>query len=92
MRINSIPPKDLYCQYIYMRDKAVPQTKNTTEPDKVELSTEAKSFSAALKAAKESIEKQSAFEANRVEEIKQQIADHTYSVPGHKVAQKMLGE
>ena len=92
MRINSIPPQNLYCQYIYVKDKAADPPKYTSGTDKVELTKEAKSFSAALKAVKESIDTQNLSETKKIEKIKQQITDGTYNVSGYKVAEKMLDD
>ena len=48
--------------------------------DKVELTGEAKTFSTALKAAKDAIETRTPEEQRRVEEVAKKIADGTYSV------------
>jgi len=91
MRINSIPPKELYYQYVTVREKpAAVQPYQAT--DKVELTSEAKTFSAAFKAAKEAMETRSPAELNRIEQVKQQVRDATYSVSGFSVAEKMLGK
>jgi anti-sigma28 factor (negative regulator of flagellin synthesis) len=91
MRIDSIPPKELLSQYIHVREKVAVESP-APSIDKAELTSEAKTFSAALKAAKEAIETRTPEEQGRVEKVAQQIADGTYSVPGEKVAQKMFGK
>lgn len=91
MRINSISPKELLNQYNRVRGKVVadPPASST---DQAELTTEAKTFSAALKAAREAIETRTPEELSRIDEVAKQIADGTYSVPGDKVAQKIFGK
>lgn len=90
MRISSIPPKDLYYQYIHIRDRLQTPSAVVSGTDKVELTSGAKTFSQALLAAKELIS--GADKSSRAEELKQQIANGAYSVPGYKVAEKILGE
>lgn len=89
MRIDSIPPKELLNRYIHVREKVAfePPVSRT---DEAELTTEAKTFSAALKAARESMER-TPEELSRIEEVAKKVADGTYSVPGDKVAQKIFG-
>lgn len=60
--------------------------------DKVELSQTAKSFSSALKAAKEAFSQTDVSRSQKIASLKQQIENNTYSVPAMKVAEKMLGE
>lgn len=92
MRINSIPPKELYYQYVHVKEKAAPVASQNLTSDKVELTSNAKTFSAALKAAKDSMDVRTPSETNRIEEIRQQIKSGTYSVPGYKIAEKMLSK
>lgn len=92
MRINSIPPKELYYQYVHVKDKGAPVVSQNLTADKVELTSDAKMFSAALKAAKDTIDVRSPEQSNRIEEIRQQINNGTYSVSGYKVAEKILGK
>lgn len=92
VRINSIPPKELYYQYVHVKEKAAPVVSQNLTSDKVELTSDAKTFSVALKAAKDSIDVRTPVETNRIEQIRQQIKNGTYSVPGFKVAEKMLGK
>ncbi len=91
MRIDSIPPKELLNQYIHVRERA-PMDEPVYSTDKAELTSEAKTFSAALKAAKDAIEVRSPEEQKHIDEVAQQIARGTYSVPGEKVAEKILGK
>ena len=53
MRINSIPPKEIYSQYMVARDIQPVAATRTMGADHVEISDAAKSFSATLKVAKE---------------------------------------
>ena len=92
MRINSIPPKELYYQYVYTKDKVSPPTQQNQYIDKVELTDDAKTFSSVLKTAKDTLETRSVADTKRIEDIKQRIQNGTYSVPGYKVAEKMLGQ
>ncbi|MEL7608382.1 MAG: flagellar biosynthesis anti-sigma factor FlgM [Bacillota bacterium] len=91
MRINSIPSKDLYYQYVYMSGKTTTPISYASKTDKVELTDQAKTFSATLKAAKEMIGTRDASEQSRIESIRRQINAGTYSIPGDKVAEKILG-
>lgn len=91
MRINSIPPKDLYLQYVSSaRDMTPAVTKTSLGSDKVELTESAKTFSAALRAAKAGIGGE-ANAASKVEGIKRRIEQNDYHIPGIAVAEKMLG-
>jgi anti-sigma28 factor (negative regulator of flagellin synthesis) len=91
MRINSIPPKELYYQLVHVREKPT-QVQPYQTTDKVELTSEAKTFSTAFKAAKEAMETRSPAETNRIEQVKQQVQNNTYSVSGYNVASKILGQ
>ncbi len=90
MRINSIPPKDLLNNYTRVRERATVE-KPASFAEKAELTSEAKTFTAALKAAKEAVEAEPANNQRRIEEISRKIADGTYCVSGEDVARKMLG-
>lgn len=91
MRINSIPPKELLSQYIHVREVAAVESP-VSSTDQAELTSEAKTFSAALKAAREAIETRTPEEQSRIEEVAKKIADGAYSVPGDTVAQKIFGK
>ena len=91
MRIDSIPPKELLNRYIHVREKVVSEPP-VSSSDAAELTTEAKTFSAALKAAREAMETRTPEELSRIEEVARKVADGTYSVPGEKVAQKIFGK
>jgi anti-sigma28 factor (negative regulator of flagellin synthesis) len=90
MRINSIPRKELYYQYVYVKDKTAPLQYGHSM-DRVELTGEAKTFSATMKAVREAMEMEDAAKTGKIERIKQQIENNEYSVPGQLVAEKMLG-
>ncbi|MGI6151269.1 MAG: flagellar biosynthesis anti-sigma factor FlgM [Christensenellales bacterium] len=90
MRINSIPPKDLINSSMRVRERLIVD-KPATLAERAELTSEAKTFTAALRAAKEAIEMEPVKNQNRVEEITKKIADGTYRVSGEDVARKMLG-
>ncbi|MGI6192277.1 MAG: flagellar biosynthesis anti-sigma factor FlgM [Christensenellales bacterium] len=89
MRINSIPPKDLISS-MRVRERFIVD-KPASHAERAELTSEAKTFTAALRAAKEAIEMEPAANQRRVEEIAQRIANGTYHVSGTDVARKMLG-
>lgn len=91
MRINSIPPKDLYLQYVNSaRDISPIAPRPSLGVDKVELTDGAKTFSAVLRAAKAGIGDE-AVSASKVEGVKRRIESNTYNIPGYAVAEKMLG-
>ncbi|HWS30741.1 MAG TPA: flagellar biosynthesis anti-sigma factor FlgM [Clostridia bacterium] len=91
MRINSIPPKDLYLQYVNSaRDMTPTVTRPGLGSDKVELTDSAKTFSAVLRAAKAGIG-DGAVAASKIEGIKRRIEENDYHIPGIAVAEKMLG-
>jgi|LSQX01.3.fsa_nt_gb flagellar biosynthesis anti-sigma factor FlgM len=87
MRINSIPPTELYTRYIYVKDKADAK-KVEQGTDSVVLTDKARVFSAALKEAKQALNTPN---TEKVERIKRQLQSGTYDVPGEKVAEKLLG-
>ena len=91
MKINSIPPKELINQYIHVREKAVTESQESGT-DKTELTSEAKTFSAALKAAKETMDVRTSEEMKHINKVAKQVETNTYSVSGDKVAEKILGE
>ncbi len=92
MRINSIPPKEIYSRYVCARELQPMVMQQSFGTDKVELSDTAKTFSSALKAAKESFASADVSRNEKIEAIKKQISENTYFVPAYKVAEKMLGE
>lgn len=94
MRINSIPPKEIYSQYMVNRDIQPAAASRAMVSDQVEISDSAKSFSATLRAAKEVFgaqDVQDASRAGRISAIKQQIDSGTYFIPADKIADKILG-
>lgn len=91
MRINSIPPKEIYNRYIHVHKKQ--ETNNPRQgADKTELTSDAKTFSATFNAIKEAMDVRTPEETKRINEVAQQIRDNTYSVPGRAVARKILGK
>ncbi len=90
MRVNSIPPKEIYSQYLCVRDIQPVTTNRVMLADHVELSSTAKSFSATLKAAREALNVQDPARAARISAIKQKVDNNTYFVPAEKVAEKIF--
>ncbi len=91
MRINSIPPKELLTQYVHVREKMAVD-KPASGMDKTELTDGAKTFSTALKMVQESLATRTPEETARINQIAAQVRNNTYSVPGYKVAEKILGK
>ena len=91
MRIDSIPPKELLNRYVHVRERVVAETP-VSGTDEAQLTSEAKTFSAALKAAKEAVETRSPEEMRHIQEVGRQINEGTYFVPGRDVAAKILGK
>ena len=90
MRINSIPPKELLTQYVHVREKLAVD-KPASGVDKTELTDDAKTFSTALKTVKESLSVRTPEETAHINQVAAQIRNNTYTVPGFKVAEKILG-
>jgi anti-sigma28 factor (negative regulator of flagellin synthesis) len=90
MRIESIPPKELLSRYIRVREKAE-EPVSSSATDEAQLTQEARTFSAAMKAARESLEVSSPEREAHIEDVARQIKEGTYSVPSRKVAEKILG-
>ncbi len=90
MRVNSVNPSDLFRQYV-VRPK---MTSEQAAPmsDKTELTDGAKTFSSALKAAQELMGTRTPTEIAHMNNVAEQIRNNTYSVPGYKVAEKILGK
>ena len=91
MRINTIPPKEIYNKYIHVQNK---QTAFVSAPavDKTELTADAKTFSSTLKAAKEAMLVRTPAQTERINQVSQQIRDNTYNVSGKDIARKILGK
>lgn len=89
MRIESIPPNELLSRYSRIKGKT--SGDDITVTDETQLTEDAKTFSTALKAAKASLELRSPEQQARIDKVAQQVKDGTYSVPGRKVAEKILG-
>jgi anti-sigma28 factor (negative regulator of flagellin synthesis) len=90
MRIESIPPKELLSRYTRVRGKTE-EPVSTSATDEAQLTQEAKTFSAAMKAAKDSLEISSPEREAHIQDVARQIQEGTYSVPSRKVAEKILG-
>lgn len=90
MRINSIPTKELFNQYVHVRESR-PVAPMPSGTDRTELTHGAKVFSAALKEAMETMEARTPGQFEHIRAVAEQIANNTYSVPGRKVAEKILG-
>ena len=90
MRINSIPTKDLFNQYVHVRSIKTPSFQQTGT-DKTELTDGAKMFSTALNEALSTMEARSPEQQQRISAVAEQIRNNTYAVPGAKVAEKILG-
>lgn len=91
MKINSIPPKDLYLQYVNSARDVRPATaRPSLGTDRVELTEGAKTFSAVLRAAKANAADEAASIA-KTDSIRKRIENNDYNIPGEAVAEKMLG-
>ena len=90
MRINSIPPKELMTQYVHVRERFAVQD-SSSGIDKTELTDGAKTFSTALKTVRESLESRTPEETAHLNQVAAQVKNGTYTVPGFKVAEKIMG-
>ena len=90
MRVNSIPPREIYSQYLCARQVQPLTTSRPMVADHVEISNTAKSFSATLKSAREALNVQDPARSARINSIKQKIENTTYFVPAEKVAEKIF--
>ncbi len=90
MRVNSIPPKEIYSQYLCVKDIQPAATSRVMMADHVELSSTAKSFSVTLKAAREALNAQDPARAAKISAIQHKIDNNTYFVPAEKVAEKIF--
>jgi flagellar biosynthesis anti-sigma factor FlgM len=61
------------------------------EPDRVELSEDAKSFASVIKDVKDKLETESDIDKKHMEEVAKRIANGTYRVDSEEVAGKILG-
>lgn len=91
MRIDSIPPKDLLKQYVHIRENK-PVSSVAYGTDRAEITDRAKVFSNVLKEAMELMDTRSTEELEHINRVTEQIRNNTYSVPGIKVAEKILGK
>lgn len=90
MRVNSVNPSELFRQYVVRPKMEVEHAPSVS--DRTELTEGAKTFSAALKAAQESMETRTPAELAHINDVAEQIRNNSYSVPGYKVAEKILGK
>jgi negative regulator of flagellin synthesis FlgM len=90
MKIDSITTNRIYTNSMKIQQKPVAETKDAANVDKLELSKEAVAFSAALKAAKQAMETSEPGRLQKLNQIKQQIENGTYTVSGEDIADKML--
>ncbi|OQA16106.1 MAG: Anti-sigma-28 factor, FlgM [Firmicutes bacterium ADurb.Bin356] len=90
MRINSIPPKELYGAYMCTRNVQLNPQAVKLGVDNAEISPSAKTFSATLKTVKKELLKPDEARSERLKQLKSQIEQQTYFVPADKIAEKML--
>jgi flagellar biosynthesis anti-sigma factor FlgM len=91
MKISSIPSGDMVESYKGKTVQSVQKTERNVEPDRVELSDDAKSFASVIKEVKDSLETDTDFDKKHVEEVAKRIANGTYRIDSAKVAEKILG-
>jgi len=91
MKINRIPPNNVISQYIHVKENIPTQGKVSQATDKVELTKESKTFSAAFKEAKKAIETRTPIEQKRIEDVATLVRENNYNVKGEDVAAKILG-
>jgi flagellar biosynthesis anti-sigma factor FlgM len=91
MKISYIPPSDMVESYKGKAVQATQKTERSMEPDRVELSDEAKSFASVIKNVKEQLAAESDIDKKHAEEVAKKIANGTYRVDSEKVAGKILG-
>lgn len=91
MRIDSISPKDLLRQYTHIRENK-PASAASPGTDRAEITDGAKMFSNALKETMGMMEVRSSEELEHINQVAERIKNDTYSVPGIKVAKKILGK
>ncbi len=92
MRINSVPPNDLLSKYVHVREKTAVSQPKKAGFDRTELTSEAQTFSASLRAVKEAMQSHAPERQERIRQIAEQIRQGTYEVSGQDVAKKILGE
>jgi anti-sigma28 factor (negative regulator of flagellin synthesis) len=91
MKINGIPPSNVINQYIHVRENLPTSNKVNQPADKVELTKESQTFSAALKEAKKAVETRTPAELKRIEDVSKLVREGNYNVSGEDVAAKILG-
>ncbi|MCK5129296.1 MAG: flagellar biosynthesis anti-sigma factor FlgM [Clostridiales bacterium] len=92
MKINRIPSSKLINQYIHVREKTQEALKKDQGSDKVELTKDSKTFSAALSKVKKSMTTRAPSEMKRIDEVSKMVKNDTYSVKGEDVANILLGD
>lgn len=91
MKINSIPQKDMYYKYVHVRRGGATTGASGTHTDRVELTSDARTFAATLKNARAALDGSSGTPQGRLDELREQIANQSYSISGEDVAAKILG-
>ena len=91
MKISFIPPSDMVESYKGKPVQATQKTERNMEPDRVELSDEAKSFASVIKNVKDQLETETDTDNKHVADVAKRIANGTYRVDSEKVAGKILG-
>lgn len=91
MKINSIPSSNMVESYKGKPVKPVEQAQQSYKSDRVELSDEAKSFSAVIQEVKDKLDVRTSGEKRHLDDVARQIEDGTYDVDSSKIAEKMLG-
>ncbi|MDL2220636.1 flagellar biosynthesis anti-sigma factor FlgM [Eubacteriales bacterium OttesenSCG-928-N14] len=93
MKVSGIYSPELLQKYVHVKGKGSVQAGAQLGSDTVEISDDALTFANALKAAKEVMNgKRTSGEVMHLNEVKEQVQNGTYNVPGYRIAQKMLGE
>ena len=91
MKISSIPPSDMVESYKGKSVQSARKADRNLEPDRVELSDDAKSFAAVIKQVKDRLETDADGGKKHMEDVARRIASGTYRVDSEKVAEKILG-
>lgn len=91
MKISGIYSPELLQKYVHVKGKNNVLSSAELKSDAVEISQDALTFASALKTAKAVMEgKRSEGEVMRLEQVKQEVQDGTYFVPGYRIAEKII--